>query len=147
MDEPKADDRLRMELLCPITQELPTDPVTADDGRVYERSAIAKWFAERKASGKSATSPLTGETMSTKLMPAVQVRNTITLLVENKQIVGKHAAAPAAPAAPAPAPAAPVLASWESCKRKLEQLKEAHRLDLINDKDYATLVHKVLDSM
>ena len=28
------------ELLCPITQQLPADPVTADDGRLYERAAI-----------------------------------------------------------------------------------------------------------
>eukprot|EP00550_Attheya_septentrionalis_P003018 CAMPEP_0198281798 /NCGR_PEP_ID=MMETSP1449-20131203/1671_1 /TAXON_ID=420275 /ORGANISM="Attheya septentrionalis, Strain CCMP2084" /LENGTH=90 /DNA_ID=CAMNT_0043977717 /DNA_START=9 /DNA_END=277 /DNA_ORIENTATION=+ len=28
------------ELVCPITLDLPFDPVTAEDGRVYERSAI-----------------------------------------------------------------------------------------------------------
>ena len=32
------------ELVCPITQELPTDPVMAEDGRVYERSAITAWL-------------------------------------------------------------------------------------------------------
>ena len=30
------------ELLCPITLQLPTDPVTASDGRVYEREAMGR---------------------------------------------------------------------------------------------------------
>ena len=34
------------ELLCPITRELPIDPVTAEDGRTYERAAIKKHFWE-----------------------------------------------------------------------------------------------------
>ena len=32
------------ELLCPITRELPVDPVTAEDGCTYERAAIKKHF-------------------------------------------------------------------------------------------------------
>ena len=36
----KVMDESAAEFLCPITQELPIDPVTAEDGRVYERSAI-----------------------------------------------------------------------------------------------------------
>ena len=38
------------EYLCPITQELPIDPVTAEDGRVYERSAIEEWLATNEKS-------------------------------------------------------------------------------------------------
>ena len=33
------------EFLCPITLELMTDPVLAEDGHTYERSAITDWFA------------------------------------------------------------------------------------------------------
>ena len=36
------------ELLCPITQQLPVDPVTAEDGRLYERAAINEWFEKNK---------------------------------------------------------------------------------------------------
>jgi len=34
--------------VCPITQELPTDPVTAEDGKCYEREAILTWFARKE---------------------------------------------------------------------------------------------------
>ena len=32
-------------LVCAITQELPLDPVTAEDGNIYERSAIEEWLS------------------------------------------------------------------------------------------------------
>ena len=37
------------EFLCPITHELPLDPVTATDGHVYERSAIEQWLETKFA--------------------------------------------------------------------------------------------------
>ena len=37
-------------LLCAITQELMVDPVLAEDGRTYERSAIVKWLATKSTS-------------------------------------------------------------------------------------------------
>ena len=42
----KAMDDSAAEFCCPITQELPIDPVTAEDGRVYERSAIEETFTQ-----------------------------------------------------------------------------------------------------
>ena len=33
------------EWVCPISQELPIDPVMAEDGKIYERVSIAKWLA------------------------------------------------------------------------------------------------------
>ena len=36
---------LESELICPITYEMPAEPVYAEDGRLYERSAIEQWFA------------------------------------------------------------------------------------------------------
>ena len=75
------------ELVCPITQELPVDPVTAEDGRVYERSAITEWL------GKNAKSPHTNEPMGTKLLPATQVKNLIASMVRSGAISGDKAGA------------------------------------------------------
>lgn len=38
------------EFLCPITQELMTDPVCASDGYTYERKAIEGWLQKKKTS-------------------------------------------------------------------------------------------------
>ena len=35
------------EYVCPITAELPVDPVNAEDGRFYERHAIEEWFSRQ----------------------------------------------------------------------------------------------------
>ena len=78
------------ELLCPITQELPFDPVIAKDGKIYERNAILEWF--RKKDGE-ATSPSTGKVIGTELLPAVQVRNTIESLIKSGAIAGEIAEA------------------------------------------------------
>ena len=40
-------DEMADEFVCPITQELSVDPVTAEDGRVYERSAMEEWLARQ----------------------------------------------------------------------------------------------------
>ena len=37
-------------LVCSITQELPVDPVTAEDGLIYERTAIQTWLKQQKTS-------------------------------------------------------------------------------------------------
>ncbi len=71
------------EFICPITQELPVDPVTAMDGRVYERKAIADWIA--KGNGKS---PMTNQPMSSTLLPAHHVRNSLELMVKSGALVG-----------------------------------------------------------
>ena len=78
------------DLLCPITQELPFDPVMAKDGKIYERTAILEWF--RKKDG-DATSPSTGKVIDTELVPAVQVRNTIGELIKSGAIDGEIAEA------------------------------------------------------
>ena len=56
------------EYLCPITQELPLDPVLAEDGRIYERWAIMEWL------GKQQRSPSTGMAMGTMLKDDTKVR-------------------------------------------------------------------------
>ena len=75
------------EFVCPITQELPVQPVMAEDGKIYEREAIVEWFA------KKATSPSTGAAIGTKLLPTVQARNTIESLIQSGAIEGELAEA------------------------------------------------------
>jgi len=50
----------RERVLCPITMARPVDPVLLADGHVYERGAIDAWLS------KSATSPLTRETLAAR---------------------------------------------------------------------------------
>ena len=48
------------DLICPITHEWPFEPVTAEDGRIYERWAIEAHFTARQGHGlKSLPSPTT----------------------------------------------------------------------------------------
>ena len=64
-----------LRFVCPITQELPIDPVTAEDGKVYERSAITEWLSKQRRS------PSTGAAMGPRLLASTQARNTIEALV------------------------------------------------------------------
>lgn len=73
------------EYICPITHELPIEPVTAQDGRIYEKSAIQRWLSEHQRS------PATGAPMGTQLLPATQVRNSIEHLVQSGLIEGDKA--------------------------------------------------------
>ena len=80
----KSVDEAVEEFVCPITTELPIDPVTAEDGRVYERSAIAEWIARPGV----LKSPMTKEVMGPRLFPAKQVRNVIEQMVRTGAISG-----------------------------------------------------------
>ena len=73
------------EFVCPITHSLPVDPVAAEDGQVYERSAIVQWMQEREP---DATSPMTNKPMGTKLVTLTPVRSMIRTMVENGQVEG-----------------------------------------------------------
>ena len=78
------------EFICPITQELPIKPVTAEDGKIYEEKAIREWFSKKDG---APTSPSTGAVIGTKLFPAPQARNTIEALVKSGAIDGEIAEA------------------------------------------------------
>lgn len=54
--------------VCPITGEIPTDPVVALDGHVYDLQSIHEWFKVRH------TSPLTGLPMATVTVRSLFVR-------------------------------------------------------------------------
>lgn len=78
-------------LTCPITLELFVDPVLADDGYTYERSAIVEWIQ-----GNNGTSPITRQPIKlNQLKPnrivkqlADQYRSsTPALEIEKKELV------------------------------------------------------------
>lgn len=68
------------EFVCPITLRLPTDPVVAFDGNVYERDAISQWLDSRQ------TSPMTNMEMPKLLVRVRSIRNVLVnmLLSGNK---------------------------------------------------------------
>jgi TPR repeat protein len=70
------------EFLCPITFSLPVDPVTAEDGNVYERSAIEEWLKQQRKS------PVTNLAMGTRLQPALRVKNMIRAMVTSGALTG-----------------------------------------------------------
>ncbi len=56
--------------VCPINQDIYTDPVMAKDGQSYERNAIQQWFALGHM-----TSPSTGAALADRtLTPNIQLR-------------------------------------------------------------------------
>ena len=79
------------EFLCPITQELPAQPVIAEDGKIYERTAIQKWFTKQETDHKKRTSPATNQEIGGRLLPALHVKNSIEKLVESKSVDGELA--------------------------------------------------------
>jgi TPR repeat protein len=78
----RATEEAFAELVCPITFSLPVDPVTAEDGKVYERSAIEEWLKQQHKS------PVTNLAMGTKLLPALQVKNMIRTMVTSGALTG-----------------------------------------------------------
>jgi hypothetical protein len=68
------------EFLCPITLELMTDPVLAEDGHTYERSAITDWFA--KGNGLS---PKTITPMGRVITPNHSLKAVIAGMVERME--------------------------------------------------------------
>ena len=87
-----AIDEMADEFVCPIAHELPVDPVTAEDGRVYERSSIEEWFGTPQlARAAQVKSPVTNEMMGKRLFPAVQARNTIKSMVQSGALSGAKA--------------------------------------------------------
>lgn len=88
--------KMEDECICPITLQLPTDPVTAEDGHIYERRAIEGWFAVHASvcaeRGKQvAKSPCNGLLMGLGLFPATNVRNTIEHAIQGGMFVGDRA--------------------------------------------------------
>ena len=96
-------DETAEEFVCALTYELPLDPVMAEDGKVYERSAIEEWLKRHEKS------PITNLEMGTKLVPAHQVKNMIEKLVRSGAICGDKADA------------------WQARVKEQDELKELRR--------------------
>jgi len=56
--DPAAEEEIPEEFICPVTQDIMTDPVIAQDGHTYERKNITEWVS------KHGTSPITREHLS-----------------------------------------------------------------------------------
>eukprot|EP00548_Thalassiothrix_antarctica_P019455 CAMPEP_0194182718 /NCGR_PEP_ID=MMETSP0154-20130528/26490_1 /TAXON_ID=1049557 /ORGANISM="Thalassiothrix antarctica, Strain L6-D1" /LENGTH=258 /DNA_ID=CAMNT_0038899159 /DNA_START=118 /DNA_END=891 /DNA_ORIENTATION=- len=102
------------EYICPITTELPLNPVIAEDGRVYERTAIE---CHMNTQGGNLKSPVTNEPMGRKLVPAVQVQNTIKLFISSG-VIGEEKSA-----------------AWKERKENTELVEETRRKAEIGDSD------------
>ena len=101
MDQTKRRKVATDDLICPITLELPFDPVVAEDGRVYEYSAIQEHIARATPEPRATNhddgaqeilgllrSPITNEPMGPRLFPSPQIKGLIETLIENRSITG-----------------------------------------------------------
>jgi hypothetical protein len=70
---------------CPITLEIMRQPVVAEDGHTYERSAIADWFGRGKT-----TSPKTHAIIGHALVPNHTVRVLIDDLLQRQEACSTH---------------------------------------------------------
>lgn len=77
------------DLICPLTLELPFDPVTAEDGQVYERAAIDNYFKKTPLSDeKLIHSPVTNELMGLRYLSTPRYKKIIETLIKNGVITG-----------------------------------------------------------
>jgi hypothetical protein len=67
--------KIRDEFLCPITYELMREPVVAQDGHTYEKSAIEKWLKTHT------NSPRTGEPMESLTIANMNMKKLIQDLI------------------------------------------------------------------
>jgi len=75
-----------MRVVCPILQELMTDPVVCADGHSYERAAIERWFALGRW-----TSPLTNDRLSHRtLIPNIALRSLIENLENQMPLIQRQ---------------------------------------------------------
>ena len=74
-------------LECPITRSVIVCPVFAEDGKVYEKSAIERWLSRKKCS------PLTRERMGDRLVFSALTRSLVLSAIENDVVDDDAAAA------------------------------------------------------
>jgi len=79
---------VELDLICPITHELPFDPVHAEDGSLYERQAIEEYFVTTTKSEGKVRSPVKGVMIGTSIFAAPHIKNTIESLISNDMITG-----------------------------------------------------------
>ena len=77
-------EKVKEEFSCPITRELLFDPVTAEDGHLYERSAIESWIS---CCSEELKSPKTNVPMGPRLMSSTVVRSAIEQMVRDGVVI------------------------------------------------------------
>ena len=76
---------VKMQLpICPLTLELPTEPVIASDGKVYELSAWKQYKKSMKK--KTLVSPVTKQKIRGKVYPAVDIKAMIEDAVKDGHV-------------------------------------------------------------
>lgn len=81
-------DDIPEEYCCPITQDIMTDPVIAEDGHTYERKNITQWIE------KNSTSPITRENISKDVLIVNRVlKGQIETFLESKKETASGAGA------------------------------------------------------
>lgn len=100
-----------MDFVCPITHETMCDPVVAQDGHTYERTAIERWFMQ------SSISPCTNVRIAKTLTPNYALRKVM-------EAQGLPLAPVVAPPTTATTPVRAMAANvpWNEFERKLHQL-------------------------
>lgn len=73
------------EMVCPITHELPLNPVVAEDGRVYESKAWLQYVKLKKGNGRI-KSPWTQKKISKKAHSSTAIKQVIENAVRNKHV-------------------------------------------------------------
>ena len=78
---------VKMQLpVCPLTLELPTDPVIASDGKVYDLSAWKQYKKSMKTRKKTLVSPVTKQPIKGKVYVAVDIKTMIEDAVKNGHV-------------------------------------------------------------
>jgi ankyrin repeat protein len=75
MDVTNVNLELNIDLfVCPLSHEIFNDPVIAEDGHLYERSAIDEWLLTNKSS------PITREPIGSRLVESYTIKNIIEVM-------------------------------------------------------------------
>ncbi|CAB9508838.1 Sel1 domain protein repeat-containing protein [Seminavis robusta] len=105
--------------ICPISLELPMDPVTAMDGHIYDRECIE---AHIKKNSGNLTSPMTREKMRPMLIPALHL-HTIEAAIDKGDLPED------------------LVKVWKEKKKTLQQKKMEALLKKADDGDVKAMYH------
>eukprot|EP00492_Amphilonche_elongata_P000279 TRINITY_DN113_c0_g1_i5.p1 TRINITY_DN113_c0_g1~~TRINITY_DN113_c0_g1_i5.p1 ORF type:complete len:105 (+),score=28.66 TRINITY_DN113_c0_g1_i5:141-455(+) len=68
-EDNEEEEHIPYKFLCPITRDILEDPVVAQDGNTYERSAVERWFRQCHSS------PMFGTTIGARLVTNQKSQN------------------------------------------------------------------------
>ena len=79
------DENDRDSFMCPLSLDIMTDPVIAEDGFTYEREHIENWINTPRQAGQQLISPLTSEPMGINLIPNKSLKKIIDASVFDRE--------------------------------------------------------------